>query len=115
MCFGIKFLNIITLIVQLDLTFEAIFGNKMPYDQAWCLPNSLGISKLLKLYKNLKQEPNTQYKNHSNFVNQSIHDNNILLFYIVGYCPMKFLTKSGQQHTQNHSYKAPTFYDLTKY
>jgi hypothetical protein len=75
----------------------------------------LGISKLSKFCKNLEQEPRTQYKKLSNFVNQSIHDNNILLFYILGYCHVKFHTKNGQQHMQDHFDKAPTFYDLTKY
>jgi hypothetical protein len=75
----------------------------------------LGISKLSKFCKNLEQEPRTQYNMLSNFVNQSIHDNNILLFCILGYCHVKFHTKSGQQHMQGHSYKTPTCYDLTKY
>lgn len=71
--------------------------------------------KVVEAVQKSKTRTKDTIQKNSNFVNQSIHDNNILLFYIVGYCHVKFLTKSGQQHTQDHSFKAPTFYDLTKY
>jgi hypothetical protein len=42
-----------------------------------------------------------------------VHDNNLLPFYIVGYCCMKFFTSwSAEQHSQVHSSQVSTFNNL---